>query len=197
MKLLGSPASPYVRKCRVAVTELGLSDKVEMVHASTAPIDPNAEIKAANPVVKIPTLILDSGEALFDSRIIMRYLDDQTGGSLYPAGDWSVQRRESQAEGLLDAALLLRYETFLRPEDKRWDDWIKGQSFKISNVLDAMENEVSALSGVDAAAIGTGCALGYLDFRFSEWLWRDNRPALAAWFEEFSQRPSMQSSKPE
>jgi glutathione S-transferase len=196
MKLLGAPASPYVRKCRVAIAELGLSNALELVQASTAPVEPNKEVQSANPIVKIPALILDDGSSLFDSRIILRYLNELADGPLYPPKRWDIQRRESQAEGFLDAALLLRYETFLRPEAKRWDDWIKGQRFKIDSVLDAMEHEAKALTGIDAAAIGTGCALGYLDFRFADWGWRDRHPELASWFEGFNARPSMRATDP-
>jgi glutathione S-transferase len=192
MKLLGSSTSPYVRKCRVAVIELGLSDSVE--HLNVPPT--SDEISAANPLLKVPTLIRDNGEALFDSRIILRFLNEYVGGPLYPVGHWDVQRRESQAEGLIDAALLLRAEMASRPEDKRWDGWIETQSTKINRALDAMEREAAALGTIDSAVIGTACGLGYLDFRFADWGWRDGRPALTKWFEGFNARPSMQSTMP-
>lgn len=192
MKLLGSSTSPYVRKCRVAVIELGLSKDVE--HLNVPPT--SDEIKAANPLLKVPALVLDNGESLFDSRIILRYLNESVGGPLYPSGHWGIQRRETMAEGVLDAALLLRAENASRPEDKRWDGWIETQSTKINRALDAMEREADQLGSLDAAVIGTGCALGYLDFRFGDWGWRDGRPKLAKWFEEFNARPSMQSTMP-
>lgn len=192
MKLLGSSTSPYVRKCRVAAIELGLADEVE--HVNVGPT--SDEVTAANPVMKVPALVLNDGESLFDSRIILRYLNNYVGGPLYPVGHWDVQRRESQAEGLLDAALLLRAELASRPEDKRWDGWIETQSAKINRVLDAMEREAGALESLDAAVIGTACGLGYLDFRFADWGWRDGRPNLAKWFEGFNARPSMQATMP-
>lgn len=196
MKLVGGTGSPYVRKVRVSAAELGLTDRLELVPSGGQPGTLNQEVSGLNPVGKVPALVMDNGEALFDSRMIMRYLNEQAGGSLYPASDWSMVRRESTAEGLLDAALLLRFETFARPEEKRWDGWIEGQSLKVNQCLDAMEKDARALARLDAAAIGTGCGLGYLDFRFPDWGWRNGRPNLAAWYEEFSTRPSMQTTKP-
>lgn len=193
MKLLGSPTSPYVRKCRIAIAELGLGDRVEFV---VAPPTSDALI-AANPVMKVPALVLDSGASLFDSRMIMRYLNEQVGGGLYPAGKWDMVRRESMAEGLIDALLLLRMETFARPEEFRWDGWIETQTKKVNSVLDAMETEAGSLAGLDAAVIGMACGLGYLDFRFADWGWRKGRPGLTKWFEGFSTRAAMQGSKHE
>lgn len=192
MKVYGSTSSPYVRKVRVAAAELGLDVPLEVI--ATAPHDPNSDLAAKNPGIKVPALELDNGTYIYDSRIIMRYLNDLAGGSLYPAGDWAMQCRESYAEGMIDASLLVRFETALRPEELRWQGWIDGQSQKVNTVMDQMEQDVSAMTGVDAAAIAFGCALGYLDFRFADWGWRDSRPALAAWFAEFSARPSMQSA---
>lgn len=197
MKLYGGASSPYVRKCRVAARELGIADKVEQVPMPTYGADPNTPLAGMNPAVRVPTLELENGEYLYDSRIILRYLNELAGGSLYPAGDWAMQRRESQAEGLLDAALLIRGETASRPKEFQYADFVAMQTRKIGNALDALEKEVANLQGVDAAAIGTGCALGYLDFRFAESGWRDNCPGLAKWFEQFNARPSMQATLPE
>lgn len=192
MQLIGSSTSPYVRKCRVAVAELGLAKQIDYLNAAPA----SDEIKAVNPVQKVPALVRDNGEALFDSRIILRFLNESVGGPLYPAGHWGVSRRESLAEAGIDAALLLRTETFARPEEFRWDGWVQQQTDRINRVLDALESEADALASIDAAAIGTGCLLGYLDFRFADWGWRESHPKLARWFEGFNARPSMQSTVP-
>ncbi len=192
MKLFGGGTSPYVRKCRVTALELGMANRVEFAAIAGA----SEELKAINPIVKIPVLELDNGEHLFDSRMIMRYLNEQAGGTLYPAGDWAMVRRESEAEGLIDAALLLRAEFASRPEEKRWDGWIETQSAKINNVLDVLEEEADALSRLDAASIAAGCGLGYLDFRFADWGWREGRPAIAKWFKECNAGESMQSTIP-
>ncbi len=196
MQLIGGTGSPYVRKVRVTLAELGITEQVELVPSGGQPGTLNQEVSGANPVGKIPALIMEDGEPLFDSRMIMRYLNDHAGGSLYPAGDWAMVRRESTAEGLLDAALLLRFETFARPEEKRWDDWIEGQSHKIDQCLGALSADSAELGRVDAASIGAGCALGYLDFRFPDWGWRAGHDGLAKWYEEFRKRPSMESTKP-
>jgi glutathione S-transferase len=182
---------------RVAAAELGVGERLSLEITGVSPIAPNKDLAAINPGIKVPALEIDDGRFLYDSRIIMRYLNEQAGGGLYPAGDWEVQRRESLAEGLIDAALLVRFETALRPAEKQWQEWIDGQSAKINSILDAMEREAASFDAVDAAAIGTGCALGYLDFRFADWGWRDGRPALAAWFATFNARPSMQSTPQE
>lgn len=195
MKVYGSTSSPYVRKVRVAAAELGLNVQLEVM--GSLPHEPNSDLAAKNPGIKVPALELDDGTYIYDSRIIMRYLNDLAGGSLYPAGDWAMQCRESYAEGMIDASLLVRFETALRPEEFRWQGWIDGQSQKVNSVMNQMEQDVSIMTGVDASAIAFACALGYLDFRFPDWGWRDSRPALAAWFAEFSARPSMQSTPQE
>lgn len=192
MKLHGSPASPYVRKVRVAAAELGLDARIETL----TPAATSDENKAVNPIMKVPALVLDDGSALFDSRMILRYLNDQAAGALYPAGDWDMVRRESVAEGIIDACLLLRMEMAARPEEFRWQGWIDTQSAKVNSGLDTLEAEAGKLERFDAAAIGAACALGYLDFRFADWGWRDGRPGLAAWFETANARPSMQATLP-
>lgn len=195
MKLYGGASSPYVRKCRVAARELGIIGKIEEHPMPTYGADPNTPLAGMNPSVRVPTLEMDNGEFLYDSRIILRYLNETAGGSLYPAGDWAMQRRESQAEGLIDAALLIRGEV-TRPEQFKYQGFIDMQSKKINNALDVLESQVDALGRLDAAAIGTGCALGYLDFRFADWGWRASHPGLAKWFESFGARPSMQATMP-
>jgi glutathione S-transferase len=196
MQLIGGLGSPYVRKVRVALAELGMTDQVELVPSGGTPGTLNQEISGKNPVGKIPALIMKDGEALFDSRMILRYLNDLADGSLLPAGDWAMVRRESTAEGMLDAGLLLRFETFARPEEFRWSGWIDGQSQKINQCLAALNKDVAELGRVDAASITAGCALGYIDFRFPDWGWRAGHDGLAKWYEEFRKRPSMESTKP-
>ena len=200
MKLFFSAASPYVRKVMVVAHETGQSERIEKLAAAASPVKRDANIVAKNPAGKVPTMVLDDGSALFDSRVICQYLDAQHGGARLYAEEgpdrWPILRLEAIADGLLDAALLARYETALRPEDKRWADWQNGQMDKINSSLDAMQDEVSGREGVDAGLIAAGCALGYLDLRFSGLGWRNTRPALAAWYETFSQRPSMQATVP-
>ena len=198
MKVFFSPASPYVRKVMAIAVETG--QEVEKLDSAASPVNRDGRIVAKNPTGKVPTAILDDGEALYDSRVICRWLDDQHGGAkMYPAAPalWTVLRREALADGLLDAALLARYETVMRPAEMLWPDWLRGQFEKIDSSLDQMEAEAAGFSGVDAGLIAIGCAVGYLDFRFADRPWRDGRPALAGWYETFSARPSMRETAPD
>ncbi|MBM3620739.1 MAG: glutathione S-transferase family protein [Alphaproteobacteria bacterium] len=200
MKLLYAPSSPYVRKAMVLAMETGLDRKIETVPVTTTPIAPAAEVTARNPVSKIPALI-DGTLALYDSPVICEYLDSKhRKKKLFPAkgkARWVALRQQALGDGLLDAALLARYESFLRPADKRWPQWSDGQMAKINGALDAMEKEVASLKGAPTIGhITIACALGYLDFRFADLGWRDKRRKLAAWHAKFAQRPSMKATMP-
>ncbi|UYV38105.1 glutathione S-transferase [Rhodobacteraceae bacterium D3-12] len=198
MKLFHSPASPYVRKVMVLALETGQS--VEKLASMASPIAADQSIVKENPTGKVPTAILDDGEPLYDSRVITRWLDAQhNGAKMYPENDtvWTVLRREALADGLLDAALLARYETAMRPAELLWQDWLDGQMGKINASLDRMEAETADFSGIDAGLIAIGCAIAYLDFRFADFDWRSSRPALTKWYETFAARPSMVDTAPE
>lgn len=200
MKLFYSPASPYARKVRVVALETGLDRKIALETATLSPVAPNKDIDKRNPVGKIPALSAD-GLDLFDSAVICEYLDSKhKGRRLYPAkgkARWAALRLHAMADGLLDAALLARYEGFLRPEDKRWPEWTAGQMKKIDGVLDRLEAEAGTLKGKPTiGSISAACALGYLDFRFGAHDWRKGRPKLAAWYAKFSERPSMKATVP-
>jgi glutathione S-transferase len=201
MKLHHNVASPYVRKVMAVAIETGLDDWLEPVSHMVTPIRPDARLVADNPLGKIPCLVTDDGGALYDSRVICEYLDGLHGGPKMfpPAGParWTALRRQAEGDGILDAAVLTRYETFLRPEERRWPEWIEGQKQKFRRALDALEAEAAAFEGtVDIGTIAIGCALGYLDFRFGDEGWRATRPGLAAWFECFVERPSMARTAP-
>ena len=201
MKLYSAAPSPFVRKVRILVMETGLSDRVEEVDAKITPINPSDDLNQANPIGKIPALATDDGMTLFDSRVICEYLDTQhRGAKMFPANGaarWTALRRQALADGVLDAGVNTRYETFLRPEEQRWPEWIDGQKGKIRRGVDALEAEVDTFGDtVDVGTIAAACALGYLDFRFPDDDWRDGHPKLAAWFEAFSARPSMQATVP-
>ncbi len=203
MKLLAAIASPFVRKVRVAAMECGLDGRIEIVNVATAPHQPDAGVAAANPVKKIPTLIMDDGSALYDSGVITDYLNALSGHVLMAADGaerWTAKRREALADGLLDAAVTYHYEQALRPAEKRWDDWLAAQLGKIDAALDYMDTEAGDLGdpagATDLGAIGFACALGYLDFRFGDRDWRPGRSALAAWYEAYSRRPAMQATVP-
>ncbi len=200
MKILYSPASPFVRKCLVAAHELGLNDRIERVPAAAHPVNRDPSIVAHNPLGKVPTLITDDGAALYDSRVICEYLNAQGDGHLIPsrgAERWQVLTAQSLADGIMDAAVLTRYETVARPEALRWNDWSAGQLEKVTAALALFEQRAPEFGDrVDIGIIAFGCALGYLDFRFAHLAWRDRHPNAAAWFERFGGRDSMVATRP-
>ena len=200
MRLFYSPTSPYARKIVVLLAEIGQSAAVDLVIGSGTPIDTGSAPLAQNPLGKIPALEREGGAALYDSRVITRYLDDRLDAGLYPKGDrlWETLTLEATADGILDAAILMVYETRVRPEDKRFDPWVEGQWSKIERALDALESRwMSHLHGpLDMGQIAVGCALGYVDFRHGARDWRKGRPLLAAWEAVFAARASMVASVP-
>ena len=201
MKLYVSSASPFGRKASITIAELGLGARIVQQPATVSPINRNDEIASGNPLAKIPTLVLDDGTSLYDSPVICEYLDHLSGAPrFFPAAGparWSALRRQALADGLMEAAVLLRYEQSLRPEALRWPDWITGQSAKITGALDAMESEAAGYGAAfDIGHIACACALGYLDLRYGHLHWRNVRPALAAWFGVVSERPSLVATMP-
>ncbi len=200
MKIYYAPASPFVRKCLVAAAELGLRDRIELVTAAAHPVNRDQNVVAHNPLGKIPTLITDDGSVLYDSRVICEYLNGLGNGRLLPregSARFGVLVEQSLADGICDAAVLTRYETFARPEPLRWKEWIGGQLEKVNSGLDLIEARAAHFGDrVDLGTIAFGCALGYLDFRFASLGWREARPSAAAWFERFGARDSMVATRP-
>ena len=200
MKLYYSPPSPFARKVIAAAHELGLMDRITLEKVAVTPVSQNDLVAAANPLAKVPTLVLEDGQALFDSRLIVDYLDTLTDRSLAPRegpARWRALTELAQSDGLLDAALLARYETMMRPEPLRWDEWTAGQLGKVRRALDAFEGtERRAGDDLGIADIGVACGLGYLDFRFPGEAWRDGRPRLTAFYETISQRASWAATDP-
>jgi glutathione S-transferase len=200
MQLFYSASSPFVRKCLVSAHELGLQRQLQLEPSNPHPVNRDRPLVARNPLGKVPTLVTDEGTVLYDSRVICDYLNDIGGGGLVPATGpvrWMALVEQSLADGIMDAAVLTRYETAVRPEGLRWPDWITGQLDKVTCGLDEIERRAGTLAGrVDAGTIALGCALGYLDFRFAALQWRAQRPRTAAWFEVFGQRDSMRATRP-
>ena len=200
MRLIASPPSPFVRKVRVLLIEAGLTDRVEVVNLVTTPLDTEPRAAAANPLGKIPALIREEGATLYDSRVITRYLDHLAGGGFYPdARLWEVLTLEATAEGIMEAAVLMTYETRFRPEDMQYAPWLEAQWSKIARALDAIEGRwMSHLAGtLDMSHIALGCALAYLDFRQAARDWRAGHTALAEWHARLTQRDSMTQTTPE
>lgn len=191
MRLLSSPPSPFGRKVKMTARIKGLTDRitVETVNPSV-PGDP--VLAAANPLGKIPALILADGSALYDSRVICEYLDTLSPAPvLFPAvglDRYKMLTRAARADGLLDAALLIVYEERFRPEEKRSADWVARQQGKIDGALAVFEARIAEVQGaVDYSQVTLAAGLGYLDFRHGG-RWRAKHPALVAWLEAFAAR---------
>lgn len=200
LTLFHSANSPYVRKVMVVLHETGQSDDVAIATASGTPTDSGTVPLALNPLGKVPLLARPDGPALYDSRVICRYLDDRAGAGLYPPAPrlWDTLTLEATGDGILDAALLMVYEARLRPEEARFAPWVEGQWAKIARALDTLEDRwVAAMAGpLDIGQIAVACGLGYLDLRHDARGWRNGRPALAAWEARFAARPSMVATRP-
>ncbi len=200
MKLLSADASPFARKVRVLILETDLTDAVETVVAMTTPYDTNQTLLAANPVGNMPTLIREDGPALYDSRVICRFLDDHAGAGLYPANRlWDTLTLEATADGIMDAAVLMTYEKRLRPPEYQSVDWLDAQWKKVMRAVSVINDRwMSHLSGpLDMSHIATGCALAYLDFRHGDRNWRKGNDALDDWLAVFAERDSMKATAPE
>jgi glutathione S-transferase len=201
MKLHHSVASPFVRKVMAVAIETGLDGRLELVTPTMTPIKPDADLVKDNPLGKVPCLVTADGAALYDSRVICEYLDSlHDGPKMFPpAGParWSALRRQAEGDGIMDAGVLARYETFLRPQERRWPEWLEGQKGKFRRALDSLESEADDFGDtVDIGTIAIGCALGYLDFRYADEDWRATRPRLAGWSERFAKRPAMAKTAP-
>ena len=200
MRLYSSPASPFVRKVRVLLAETGQEGDVETVDTVGTPTDTGTHPTALNPASKIPVLERPDGPALYDSRVICRFLDHRAGAGLYPEPPrlWDTLVLEATGDAMMEAAVLMVYEWRVRPEDKRFPDWVEAQWSKVSNALDALETRwMSHLHGkLDMGQISVGCALGYLDFRHGDRDWRKGRDSLSAWEKSFAERPTMAATAP-
>jgi glutathione S-transferase len=200
LKIFFSATSPYARKCVVAAHELGLRDRIELMPGNASPVNRDRTIVSHNPLGKVPTFLTDDGTVLFDSRVIVEYLDSLGGGALIPRegpARWNVLVEQALADGILDAALLTRYETVLRPQELRWTQWIDGQIDKVKSGLDEIEKHAGNFAErVDIGTIACACALSYLDLRFPTLAWRDGHPRSAAWLETFGARESMVATQP-
>ncbi len=199
MKLLWSSRSPFVRKVMVAAHEVGIADRIRTERVVVAANKPNADVMAVNPLNKIPTLVLDDGTALYDSRVICEYFDTlHEGAKLFPAdagARWTALRRQALGDGLMEA-IVLRLGEQARPREAQSATHLAAYRLKIARTLDALETEAEGLAGpIGIGHIAIGCALAHLDFRFASDDWRSGRAKLAAWYAGFARRPSMQATE--
>ena len=201
MKLWMNKLSPFARKARIFALEAGIASRIEEIDTIVSPVTMNEALARENPLAKIPALVTDSGETLYDSPVICEYLDTlhQKPGLFPEPGPrrFAAMRWQALTDGMLDAAVLCRYEMAVRPEALRWKDWIEGQKRKVFGGLQALETEVASWGDAfGIVQIGVACTLGYLDFRFADWNWRARHPKLAAWFERVSRRKSVAATIP-
>ena len=201
MKLTFSPSSPFARKVRIAAIELGLIDRIEFTSVTVVPGQPNDEYSKIHPLKKLPALILDNGEVIVDSYVIVEYLDELAGGGkLIPASGaakWKVKTDHSMLQGMLDSMLLCRYEKLVRPEPLRWQACNDDHWNRAWNGMARFENQPDMLARpLDISQIALTCVLGYADFRFADCGWRKAYPKLDAFHEKMLTRPSVKISLP-
>lgn len=202
MKLIGSLASPYVRKVRIVMAEKKLDYELVLENVWT----PETTIHLFNPLGKVPCLVMEDGGAMFDSRVIVEYLDTLTPvGKLIPVQGREragVKCWEALADGVTDAAIAIRLEKTQRPEAQQSQAWIDRQMGKVSAGLKAMsagfaETPFCAGNHYTLADVAVGCALGWLSFRFPEIDWRGDYPNLEKLFDKLSERPSFKDTLPQ
>jgi glutathione S-transferase len=196
-----SPRSPFVRKVMVCLHETGLVERVEKVRSVTSMLQPNPELMKFNPWSKIPTFIADDGQVLFDSDVIMEYLDTQhSGAKLHPqdaAWRWKALRWRAFGSAMLDALILWRNERERQPE-RQLPQLIAAFDLKTNTGLQFLEREARDLQAAPFSVghIAIGCGLAYMEQRFPDRQWRTDHVALANWFSAFKQRPSVIATEP-
>jgi len=197
MKLFYAPTSPYVRKVSIMITELGISDSVEIV--DSAPMESPDDLQSANPIGKVPALVLDDGMALYDSPVICEYIDAQNGHKFIPAtgpARWDCLRRQALGDGIADASFMRTMER-LKPQEEHSSLWLERWESAIRRGVAEVAKDLSGVTGrFDLGDVATLCALGYLDLRHGDLDWRNGNDELAAWFETVSKRQSVSSTIP-
>jgi glutathione S-transferase len=202
MKLIGSIASPYVRKVRIVMAEKKLDYAFTVEDVWSA----DTTIMQSNPLGKVPCLVMEDGGAMFDSRVIVEYLDTLTPvGKLIPPNGREraeVKCWEALADGVLDAGVSIRLERTQRQQAQQSLAWIERQMIKVTAGLNALSTGLAdkpfcAGTHYTLADVATGCALGWLTFRFPEIDWRTSHPNLAKLFDKLSERQSFKDTIPQ
>jgi glutathione S-transferase len=199
LTLRTSPTSPFVRKARIAAALCGLTGRIREQPSDT--LDAKDSVRGQNPLGKIPVLLTEDGQAIFDSRVILEYFDELAGGGrILPrqgAARIEALRLQALADGIMDAAILQIYESRFRPQERHEPGWLEHQAGKVARALDALERAPPALEPMlHVGHIALACALGYLDFRFGG-RWRADHPRLADWLDAFAWKvPAFAESRP-
>jgi glutathione S-transferase len=199
LTLRSSPASPFVRKIRIAASLLGLEREITVEIADT--MNASDTVRQQNPLGKIPALVLEDGMVLFDSRVILDYLDHRAGGGkIVPkeaAARFAALRLQALADGIMDASILVIYEGRWRPAERHEPKWVDHQAGKVTRALASLEVAPPAIDAPpNVGQIALACALGYRDFRFAG-TWRKDHPRLVAWLDQFAARvPAFAATNP-
>lgn len=197
MKLLYQTHSPYARKVLVLAHETGLAARLDVVHQETSPTRRNEDVFLANPLGKVPVLVLEDGFTLFDSNVICEYLDGLHAGPrmIAPGGRQRMEslRLQALAQGIADAGILVRWETERRPEELRWPVLAAGHREKLIASFDFVEREIDLDAPPDVGQIALATALAWIAFREVA-PFEEGRPRLARWYKAFCQRPSMRAT---
>ena len=199
MKLVYSPPSPFVRKVTTLIHHAGLNDRIELINVKTTALSVAEEARAANPLGKIPVMLLEDGKALFDSRVITKYLDELAGSNLYPQEKiYDILTLEALADGIMESAVSITYESKLRPENERSPSWMEAQWSKVLHAAQALnDGNFEAMEGdLNMGQIAIACSLGYLDFRHDARQWRNWLSNLASWNDEMMKLPALIETTP-
>ena len=197
MKLLYQTHSPYARKSLVFAHEVGIAERIEVVHHETSPTRRNEHVFAENPLGKVPVLVRPGLPSIFDSDVICAYLDTlhEARRLIPPEGEarWQALRMQAVAQGLADAGIAVRWETVRRPEALRYAPLRDGYLDKLIASYDWLERELDVDSPIHVGHIALATCLSWLEFRELP-TFREKRPQLVAWFDEFQRRPSMRAT---
>jgi glutathione S-transferase len=184
-----TPLSPFGRKVRMAISRLGLWDRIEAVKAD--PMDAADPLRRDNPLGKIPTLITDDGKPVFDSRVILEYLDHVAGGGKLIPAAWPERIEtltlQAMCDGVMDACILIVYEARHRPAALHHEPWLDYQRGKVVRGLASLAKQPPDAARFDVGTITAACMLGYLDFR-KQVDWRPEFPVLVGWLDQFRAR---------
>lgn len=194
MKLLYQTHSPFARKVLVFAYEVGIADRIEVIHHETSPTNRNEEVFAKNPLGKVPVLITDDGQAIIESSVICEYLDGlHSGEKLIPRDQrarLTALRLESIADGMSEAGILARWEAVRRPENLRYAPFHDGQVEKIISSYKFLEHETNLKAPINVGHIALATTLSWLEFRGLP-AFRADYPKLGGWYDKFAKRPSM------
>lgn len=201
MKLFHSPRSPFVKKVLVVAWELGVGQQVELLACKANHIDRDRTIMVHNPLGQVPTMLLEDGSYLADTRVICEYLNHRCDGALYPdpgPARWHTLRIDALTHCMMDTAVLAGLEIRLRPPEFYYGPWAEGQFAKLRSGIDALDDCVAHFHGaIDIATISAACCLSFIDRRLGQVTWRAEHPKLASWLDEFEMRESMRQTRVE